>query len=402
MVTPIANQLNYALPDPIGVDQLKRRNALAERDQVLQEQNALSNQDLVSMQKENMHRNWMSQDENSRQQIAGQIGGLAQQALASGDPKSFVMQALGNPQYQHLFQAVGLNPQQINPDAPDFQEHLQTWASFAPQQKPMEVSPGASIYDPNSKRSIYTAPGRPEQGGFSLGAGETRYDASGKPIASRPAAPKSDKSFRTLSPEEVTQAGLPPGTAAQQDESTGQINVLSKRDATGGLSQKDAMTARTKLNTVKLARQQLNNIRSRFEGLKGTMSAGAFGQGSLPTEGGQSFDRSVDQMRSTLTALTRTPGVGAMSDYETKLDQSKFPSRKDYESVTQQQIDDLDGMLNAIESGYGDMMSGGSNAQAPQSGAQQGQPRAVRSIQEAMSLPPGTKFVTPDGRVKVR
>jgi hypothetical protein len=157
--------------------------------------------------------------------------------------------------------------------------------------------------------------------------------------------------------------------------------VLSKRDTTATLSQKDATTAKMKLNTVSLARQQLNRIRDEFEGkadpktgqrtggIKGTMSAGAFGQGRVPSEGGRKFDAAVNQMRSTLTALTRVPGVGAMSDYETKLDQSKFPTRNDYESVTEQQLGDLDNMLNAIETGYKDLLSG-----SQQPGAQQAQP----------------------------
>jgi len=169
--------------------------------------------------------------------------------------------------------------------------------------------------------------------------------------------------FRPMAAEEVAAAGLPAGSSAQIDERTGKIDVLSKRDQTATLSQKDATTAKMKLNTVKLARQQLNNIRQRFEPLKGSMSAGAFGQGKVPSEKGRAFDAAVNQMRSTLTALTRVPGVGAMSDYETRLDQAKFPTRDEYEAVTEQQIGDLDNMLNAIESGYSDLINGGGQPQ---------------------------------------
>jgi hypothetical protein len=180
---------------------------------------------------------------------------------------------------------------------------------------------------------------------------------------------KPQSQFRALTPDEVSAAGLPAGSSAQIDESTGKIDVLSKRDQTATLSQKDATMAKMKLNTVKLARQQLSRIRDQFEGLadkrtgvrrggiKGTMATGPESRAMVLSEGAQKFDAAVDQMRSTLTALTRVPGVGAMSDYETKLDQSKFPSRLKLEGVTQQQIDDLDNMLNAIESGYGDLLN---------------------------------------------
>jgi hypothetical protein len=203
--------------------------------------------------------------------------------------------------------------------------------------------------------------------------------------------------FRPLTPQEVQSAGLPPGTSAQLDTSTGKIDVLTKRDNTGALSQKDTSTAKQKLVTVVLAKQQLARIRERFKKIQGTMSAGAFGQGKVPTEGGKSFDAAVDQMRSTLTALTRTPGVGAMSDYETKLDQAKFPARTNYESVTEEQIQAIDDQLSLIENGYKGMLSG-----AQQQPAQQAGPVRVRTREEAMALPPGTQFITPDGRVKVR
>jgi hypothetical protein len=236
------------------------------------------------------------------------------------------------------------------------------------------------------------APAQPEA--FTLSPGQTRFEG-GKPVASVKPSPTAGRSFRPLTPEEVAQSGLPPGTSAQVDETTGKVDVLSKRDASSTLNQKDATTAKMKLNTVSLARQQLNNIRQRFGSLKGTMSAGAFGQGSLPTEGGRAFDRSVDQMRSTLTALTRVPGVGAMSDYETKLDQAKFPTRAEYESVTQQQIDDLDNMLNAIEAGYKDLLSGGQTQQ--QTG-----PVQIQGDADYARIPSGSQYIAPDGSTRTK
>ncbi len=175
---------------------------------------------------------------------------------------------------------------------------------------------------------------------------------------SRPAA----GGFRALTPPEVQAAGLPPGTSAQVGPD-GKIDVLSKRDNTGVLSQKDATTAKMKLNTVQLARQQLMAIKNAFKSIKGTASAGAFGQGRIPTPSGRAFDAAVDQMRSTLTALTRVPGVGAMSDYETRLDQAKFPDRKNFEQVTEQQIKGIEDMLALIESGYQGLLSGESQPQ---------------------------------------
>jgi hypothetical protein len=187
------------------------------------------------------------------------------------------------------------------------------------------------------------------------------------PDNSQPAPPKSPGSYRPLSQQEIQAAGLPPGTSAQVGPD-GKIDVISKRDNTGVLSQKDQTTAKMKLNTVSLARQQLNKIKEAFaEGTKGVNAFGP-GQGYMPTQAGKKFDARVNQMRSTLTALTRVPGVGAMSDYETKLDQSKFPSRTAYESVTADTLQNLEDQLALIENGYKELLSGGGQDTAPAAG----------------------------------
>lgn len=223
-----------------------------------------------------------------------------------------------------------------------------------------------------------TQPKTPES--FTLGAGQTRYGPDGKPIASAPVSNAmtpyqqerlkiererlqsggSQKGhFRTLTPQEVADAGLPAGTSAQVDEKTGKIDVLSKKDTTATLSQKDSTVAKIKLNQLKVAKQQLQNVRNKFAKIKGTLEAGK-GQGWVPSEAGEAFDKAVDSMKGSLTAITRVPGVGSMSDYESRIDQSKFPKRGDYESVTDDQIAAIEDLLTTIESGYTDLLGGGS------------------------------------------
>lgn len=227
------------------------------------------------------------------------------------------------------------------------------------------LKPGETRY--SGGRAVASQPA--SDSGFALSPGQTRFDATGRPIASvAPAPEKPAGQFRALTPEEVQQAGLPPGTSAQVGPD-GKIDVLSKRDNTGVLSQKDATTAKQKLTTIQLAKKQIADIKAAFQ--TGTQGANAFGpvQGYMPTQQGKKFDAAVDRMRSTLTALTRVPGVGAMSDYETKLDQAKFPSRKAYESVTAEQIQGIEDMLALIENGYTSLLSGGGQQQSPASAA---------------------------------
>lgn len=130
------------------------------------------------------------------------------------------------------------------------------------------------------------------------------------------------------------------------------------------LSPKDTNTARVKLTQVKIARNQLNRALETWGKIKDSLSAGP-GQ-ATPTPEGKAFDAAINTMRGSVTALTRVPGVGAMSDYETRLDQSKFPSRWSYETVSEQQLQDLSDLLNTIEQGYGEML--GTPAKPAQSG----------------------------------
>jgi hypothetical protein len=328
--------------------------------------------------------NVQHQQQMDKREALSQLANLAQKALTIQDPaqrKGFLAQA--QQMYGPAFTALGADlsqfPQMLAMPDEALAQKLQEVARFATPVAPAPIqafAPGSDLY----------------QGGQKIGS-----------VAPKPEKPAG--SFRALTPQEIAASGLPAGTSAQVDTATGKIDVLSKRDNTGVLSQKDATTAKMKLNTVALARQQLNRIREAFEsGRKGVNAFGP-GQGLLPTQQGKIFDARVDQMRSTLTALTRVPGVGAMSDYETKLDQSKFPKRSAYESVTADTLNNLDDQLALIETGYKDLLTGGGSAQAPATPAAQaqpGQPVRVNSPQEAMALPSGTQFVTPDGRVKVR
>ncbi len=116
-------------------------------------------------------------------------------------------------------------------------------------------------------------------------------------------------------------------------------------------SAKDATAAQVKLTTIKAAKDQLGKVRENFRKLKGTFSAGK-GGAILPTEDGESFDKSVDTFRGLLQGVTKVPGLGSMSDFDAKLDQAKIPDRGQYESVTEQQINDLEQLINTMEQGY--------------------------------------------------
>jgi hypothetical protein len=76
-----------------------------------------------------------------------------------------------------------------------------------------------------------------------------------------------------------------------------------------------------------------------------------------------------------------------MSDYESRLSTGQLPDLGDYESVTQQKIDQLADLANTIEQGYKGM--GATTA------GQGGLPQ-IRNAQEYNALPPGD-YIDPNG-----
>lgn len=102
---------------------------------------------------------------------------------------------------------------------------------------PMAVAKGTDLVDPETQRAIYSNEADPEP----IKYGFENFDGSvwavnpndptdrkrmGAAPAGTPAAPRA--TFRSLTPEEVVQAGLSPNTAAQVNELTGEIVVKGR------------------------------------------------------------------------------------------------------------------------------------------------------------------------------
>jgi hypothetical protein len=182
-------------------------------------------------------------------------------------------------------------------------------------------------------------------------------------------APAKPQSASDAPKPQLVDVPMPDGTVQKQWLAPGQSSGQPVGAPTSGqpLSPKDTNTARTKLTQVKVARQQLNVAKQKFAAIKDSLSAGPGGK-YLPTPAGKAFDAAIDTMRSSITALTKVPGLGSMSDYETRLDQAKFPDRGQYEDVAEQQLQAIEDLLNTVDGGYSEMLGSKSQSQAPQGG----------------------------------
>jgi hypothetical protein len=132
------------------------------------------------------------------------------------------------------------------------------------------------------------------------------------------------------------------------------------------LTAKEVQVANSKILAAQNLLRQIAVVKEKFTEAQKDKFATGYLIGANPTsEKGRQFDAAVNAMRSSVTAVTRVPGVGSMSDFETKLDQAKMPSRADYNSVTSQQIQEMEDLAKGIIQGYSTMLPGADAANTP-------------------------------------
>lgn len=197
-------------------DYANSRNALARMEIEEAPQRTAQRNKLAELQISGLEQNQAAAGQERKQQAYAQIGGLAQQALQSENPRDFVAAAVSNPAYAQLFQQAGIDPRQLDLNSPSFERDLQMWASIGPAPEQMTPYQQAQIDLERDKMNAPKTMSPYEQ---------ARIDLERQKL-NRP--DKSTGAFRPLTPKEVADAGLPEGTSAQVNERTGQINVLSK------------------------------------------------------------------------------------------------------------------------------------------------------------------------------
>lgn len=132
------------------------------------------------------------------------------------------------------------------------------------------------------------------------------------------------------------------------------------------LTGKQLENAKGKLLAIQVLRKQLANLQKAFDETKG-LQAGPL-TGKLPTPDNRKFEAAKAALYTTVRQLSRTPGEGSMSDYESRLSTAQLPDLGDYESATQQKIDQLADLANTIEQGYTGMIPQGQTGGAPKEG----------------------------------
>lgn len=305
-------------------------------------QNKLAQQDQQMAQQGQQQRNTLFQQGQEDRQ-SQQDRAKREQELA-GPRQDFAMWAMAHKQgrgqevWPQIAQKYGLDPSsdpltvlpQFIQQTPDFlppeiaQKVMQDLFTPTKPQGLTNVSPGGVVFDQDSRQPIYTAPRE---------APQQRPDNAVVPVAD---------------------ANSPTGFVYERrGNSAGKPAPAPRAQTSGRYSSKELQQARDKIRVLGVAKQQLANLKAQRDKIKDSFASGpGMGMVTPLSEDGSNFDSAVDMMRDTITGLTRTPGVGAMSDFETRLSQAKLPTRNEFESSRDLKIQGLEDFILNLESGY--------------------------------------------------
>jgi murein DD-endopeptidase MepM/ murein hydrolase activator NlpD len=138
--------------------------------------------------------------------------------------------------------------------------------------------------------------------------------------------------WRTMSPEEVAASGLPAGTVYQKGPK-GEIKPVGGQQSVGGPigTKQQQGLAKMKIAALKPIEGQLNRVETAMKDMEKNGYSGYF-LGNIPgglDAASGTFDKAVAGLAPLIRQLTRVPGEGSTSDYESKLATAALLSRTD-------------------------------------------------------------------------
>lgn len=225
-------------------------------------------------------------------------------------------------------------------------------------------------------------------------------------LVQRPKAPK--EQYRTLSAHEVQQLGLPDDGIYQQGPS-GQISAIrqprNNEKPTDGMKRNVALTHR-----MLDANERLNDVIQSGVTRPSYWKLVSEGGGPARLELRSDEDRRfVGAAKEWLAPILRKDTGAAVTDQEFLFYADTYiPAPGDSPAVLRQKAEARQSAMVAMVGEAGPLYTQTHGRRefrarwAPEARGGSDAIRSVKTIDEARALPPGTKFRTPDGRVKVR
>lgn len=340
----------------LAMDTQRQRNALAQE----------------AAQQQRMELN----DEQHRQ-FATKMVQAAQYGLASQTPKAFIEQ-----NYPQLVQLAG----------PE-------WAQLDDNGVKAKLQEAIGIFGPRAG----IGPAQPKtEADFTLSPGQKRFGADGKVLAEvAPNPERGQGMFRAATPQEIAAYGLPAGTAAQINTQTGQLNVLP--GTSGGNITEGERTAANYYGRMLEAEDLLGTdfkpSTAQYMAARTVMNGGpvssTLANKYLDANAQKYYQAAADWVRAKL----RKESGAVISPQEMEQEiKTYFPMPGDDDAtITQKRQARLQAQQGMRR--MGGRASGEYDSSRPPKSSG---PVRVSTPEEAMALPSGTEFITPDGRKKVR
>jgi hypothetical protein len=173
--------------------------------------------------------------------------------------------------------------------------------------------------------------------------------------------------------------------AEEQRKFTAQQNDLNRTAKSDLKSETERVKERVLAKKNERAYQVYSTgIQGLIRGLSGSDTGPVAGRMPAVTSAQQIAEGSVAAMAPVLKQLFRESGEGTFTEGDQKILMDMLPTRKDLPEARAAKIANIDAIVRA------------------KLGMASNEPVRVTSPAEAMALPPGTVFITPDGRRKVR
>lgn len=171
-------------------------------------------------------------------------------------------------------------------------------------------------------------------------------------------APK--KGWAPIPQAEADALGLPRGPVYQRGPDGEIKSVTGTASAADGgqLTKTQAGVIRTKLKSINSIESQIGRVEAAMRDLDKKGWTGALGglvPGSFDAESDR-FDKAVAALSPLIRQLTRVPGEGAMSDYESRLAELTLPSRRSTPEGRKEVIDSMKELLRNTRMGYRELL----------------------------------------------
>lgn len=149
--------------------------------------------------------------------------------------------------------------------------------------------------------------------------------------------------------------------------------------------------AAMKLQGLRAAEEQIKRL-AELNDQNPAMTGPLMGRIPSALGGGTSdkYEKTLAAARKSILGVTRVPGIGSMSDYETKLDNALLPERSDSPAGRKEALRNAQELLEFTRAGYEELLGVGAASAAPDAGQR-------LSPEQAARLPKGSKFIGLDG-----